>query len=173
MEKLEVGGKFTLLSSRQEGTFFEITESGLLWIFNYASPTDEEISDISEGSPFEMRTLLMKDILWIFVKCGGQEWAEAPYNPHLSKTPELEAIDSESKGYALTLLMIDAETQTIRHIRTIGLGNKFSRQLKHDVDELLAGPFNRQAYDLSIQKAQAMYTTAQMAKQCKNYWRLR
>lgn len=173
MEKFEVGGKCTLFAGHPEGTVFEITESGPVWFFNYANPTDEEISDISEGSPFEIRTLLINDVLWVFLKCGGQEWAEAPYNPHLSKAPELWPIEEGSEGYAMTLLMIDAATQTIRHIRMVGLGNRFSRQLKRDVDELLACPFNRQAYDMAIMKTQSMYTTAQMAKNCRNYWRLR
>ena len=73
MEKLEIGGKFSALAGRPEGTFFDITESGPVWIFNYANPTTEEISDVSEGSPFEIRMLPMKDVLWVFVKCGSQE----------------------------------------------------------------------------------------------------
>lgn len=173
MEKFEVGGRFTLLAGKPEGTFFEITASGPVWFFNYASPTDQEISDISEGNPFEIRTMLMNDVLWVFIKCGSQEWAEAPYNPHLSKSPELQPVEDSSGGYAMTLIMVDAETQIIRHIRMVGLGNRFSRQLKRDVEELLSRPFNRQAYDIAIMKAQTAYTSAQMAKNCRNYWRLR
>ena len=173
MEKLEIGGKFSALAGRPEGTFFDITESGPVWIFNYANPTTEEISDVSEGSPFEIRMLPMKDVLWFFVKCGSQEWAEAPYTPHLSKAPNLNPIKDDREGYALTLLMVDASTQTIRHIRMLGLGNKFSRQLKRNVDNLLTQPFDKALYDLSIRKTQAVYSTDQLAKNCRDYWRSR
>lgn len=173
MEKLEVGGKFTLLANRPEGTFFEITESGPMWVFNYFNPSDEEIKDISEGSAFEIRESVLNGVMWLFLKCGGQKWAEAPYNPHLSKSPTLEPLTNESEGYGLTIMMVDAATQTIRHIRLIGLGNRFSRQLKTDVDELLSKPFDARVYDKAIQTAQLVYSTAQMAKNCRNYYRLR
>ena len=173
MEKLEVGGKFTALANRPEGTYFEITESGLTWFFNYAGPTDEEIAAISEGSPFEIRSTVMNGVLWMFVKCGNEAWAEAPYNPHLSKAPELAEVEGDSMGYGLTLIMIDATTQTIRHLRLIGLGNRFSRQLYADVQELLARPFDAHAYDDAIAKAQTVYSTPQMVKLCRNYWKLR
>lgn len=173
MEKLEIGGKFSALAGRPEGTFFDITESGPVWIFNYANPTTEEISDVSEGSPFEIRMLPMKDVLWFFVKCGSQEWAEAPYTPHLSKAPNLNPIKDDREGYALTLLMVDASSQTIRHIRMLGLGNKFSIQLKKDVDYLLSQPFDKILYDLSIRKTQAVYSTDQLVKNCRDYWRSR
>ena len=173
MEKLEIGGKFLALAGRPEGTFFDITESGPVWIFNYANPTTEEISDISEGSPFEIRTMVSDGVLWVFVKCGSQEWAEAPYTPHLSKAPNLAPLKDEKEGYALTLLMVDAATQTIKHIRVIGLGNKFSIQLKKDVDYLLSLPFDNATFNRAIQKAQMMYSTSQMVRNCKNYWRKR
>lgn len=171
--EFKVGAKFTKLSAQPEGTIFEITESGPIWFFNYASPTDKEISDMSEGCPFEIRALLTENILWIFAKCGDQEWAEAPYNPHLSTFPVLSPLPDNGSGYALTLVMLDAATQIIRHIRVIGLGNRFSRQLEKDVDELLCRPFTRAEYDLAIRKTQARYSTAQMVKMCRNYWRLR
>lgn len=173
MEKLEVGGKFSLLAGQPEGTFFEITESGPVWFFNYANPTGSEIAAMSAGSPFEIRTIELSDVLWILVKCGDQPWTEAPYNPRLSKSPVLNPIEDGVSGYALTLVMVDAATQIIRHIRTVGLGNKFSRQLKASVDSLLASPFDRIAYFQAIQNTQNKYTTAQMAKIAKNYWRLR
>lgn len=173
MAIFEVGGKFTLLANRPEGTAFEITETGLIWIFNYNNPTDKEISDVSNKSPFEIRSSLIEGVLWVFVKCGDQKWAEAPYNPHLSASPALIPINNDHEGYALTLLMVDATTQTIRHIRKVGLGNKFSRQLKKDVDYLLSCSFEKSVYDMAIQKAQRKYTTAQMAKNARNYWKMR
>lgn len=173
MEKLEVGGRFAALANRPEGTFFEVTESGLLWFFNYASPTEKEIAAISEGSPFEIRSMVQGGVLWLFVKCGNEEWAEAPYNPHLSKAPKLAPIDDDSSGYGLTLVMVDAATQTVRHIRLIGLGNRFSRQLGADIRELLERPFDAREYDRAIRGAQTVYSTPQMARMCKNYWKMR
>lgn len=161
-----------MLAGRPEGTFFEITESGPIWFFNYVRPTDKEIAAMSAGSTFEIRSFALQSVLWVFVKCGDQPWAEAPYNPHMSRNPALKPISDDNAGYALTLVMVDAATQTIKHLRTIGLGNRFSQNLKKDVDELLASPFSQTAYDLSVQKTQAIFTTAQMVKNCRNYWRM-
>ena len=173
MDKLEVGGKFTLLANRQEGTYFEITESGPMWFFNYFSPTEQEIADISEGSAFEIREMVMSNVLWLFVKCGNQEWAEAPFNPHLSKSTGLQPISDEASGYGLTLVLVDAADCTIRHMRLIGLGNRFSRQLYKDITELRNNEFDQYAYDTAIARAQMVYSTPQMVRQCRNYWKLR
>lgn len=173
MEKLEVGSKFTLLANRPEGTFFEITESGPIWFFNYFNPSDEEIRDTSEGSSFEIREMVLNDVMWLFVKCGGQEWGEAPYNPHLSKSPNLEPLTNDAEGYGLTLMMVDAATQTIRHLRLIGLGHRFSQQLYSDVTSLIEKPFDAAAYDKAIAHAQMIYSTPQLVKQYRNYWKLR
>jgi len=173
MEKMEVGGKFTALANRPEGTFFEVTDSGLVWFFNYNRPTDEEIEDMSEGHPFEIRSMVMNGVLWLFIKCDGQEWAEAPYNPHLSKFTELQPISDEDSGYGLTLALVDAANCTIRHMRLIGLGNRFSRQLYKDIMELSNKAFDQYTYDTAIARAQMIYSTPQMVRQCRNYWKLR
>lgn len=173
MDNLVVGGKFTALRNRPEGTFFEVTESGLMWIFNYMDPTADEIASVSEGSPFEIRSTVLNGALWVMVKCGSEEWAEAPYNPHLSKAPQLEPLDGADKGYALMLVMVDATDQTIRHLRLIGLGNRFSRQLAEDIRELQDQPFDSREYDRAIRVTQMIYTTPQLARMARNYWKLR
>ena len=173
MDKLEVGGRFSALANRPEGTFFEVTESGLVWFFNYVKPTQVEIAAISEGSPFEIRSMVRSGVLWLFVKCGNEQWAEAPYNPHLSKSPDLDPISDNSSGYALTLVMVDASSQTIRHIRLIGLGNRFSRKLYDDISSLNAAPFDIAMYNRAIADAQMVYSTPQMAAMCNNYWKLK
>ena len=68
MEKLIVGEQFPSKLSG-EGTFFEVTPSGLMWIFNYNRPNAEEIRDISEGSTFEIRFTELHGVLWVFVRC--------------------------------------------------------------------------------------------------------
>jgi hypothetical protein len=170
----KVGDRFTHLAGRPEGAFFEISESGPVWIFHYNKPSEKEIAAISEGSPFEIRsTVLGGTVLWVFVKCGSQEWAEAPYNPHLSKSPSLPPIESDGDGYALTLLMVDAATQVIRHMRLIGLGNRFSRQLWADIQDLLDKPFDAHAHTRAISATQWQHSTPQLVKMCRNIWKLR
>ena len=172
MEQLKVGGKWSILAGRGEGTFFEVGPSGPMWIFYYNNPTDEEITDMSEGHRFEIRSMVRQGVLWVFVKCGEQPWAEAPYNPHLSKDPELEKINGYTEGYLLTLILVDQADDTIRHIRAIGLGNRFSRQLYSDVKELIDAPFDEIAYDAARIAQQMAMSTDEMVKGCKNYWKI-
>ena len=172
MEELKVGGQFPA-SLSGEGTFFEVTPSGLMWIFNYRDPSDEEIRDISEGSAFEIRFTVLYGVLWVFVKCGGQEWAEAPYSPHLSKERLTQEITDDEHGYGLTLIMVDKATNEIRHLRLIGLGARFSARLKAAIDELAEKPFDRARYDDAIRRVQIAMSTNQLIKMCRDYWRLR
>ena len=172
MDELRVSGTYKGMSGKDEGTCFEIVESGPVWIFYYDSPTEEEINDVSAGSSFEIRSLIMDGVLWVLAKCGTQEWAEAPYNPHLSRAPELQPVSGHADGYALTILLIDRLTDTIKSIRVIGLGNRFSRQLYSDINELKAAPFSPSGYQAAISKAQARYTTAQLVRLTNNYWRI-
>lgn len=172
MNELRVGAAWNALHGKPEGAYFEIAESGPLWIFYYAGPTENEIEDISEGSPFEIRSRAIGCVLWLFVKCGGQDWAEAPYSPHLSRSAALEPITDDSSGYALTLVMVDKATNTVRHVRVIGLGNQFSRCLHDDVERLKSEPFDRNRYDLAIKAAQAAYATPILADMCQNRWKL-
>ena len=172
MEELRVGGQFPARLSG-EGTFFETTPAGLTCIFNYHRPSPEEIRDVSEGSAFEIRFTTLYGVLWVFVKCGAQEWAEAPYSPHLSKAPQLEPITDDEHGYALTLVMVDMATNEIKHLRVIGLGAKFSHKLKAAIDELAERPFTRSGYDMAVRRAQTALTTKEMVQMCRDYWRVK
>lgn len=169
---LKVGGEFTGLANRPEGVYFEITESGPVLIFNYFHPSQKEIDAVSEGAAFEIREMVMGHVLWIFAKCQDQNWVEAPYHPGLSKSPTLPEPEGEDDGYGLTVMMVDAGEQVIKRLRLIGLDNRFSRQLKKDVDELARETFSQQAHNDTICKAQMVYTTKQMANLCKNKWKL-
>lgn len=167
MTVFTVGKECPLLAGRPEGTYFDITDNGPLWCFNYMNPTKEELDDVSAGSSFEIRSMVLYGILWIFVRCGTQQWAEAPFDPRLCKKPFLQEITNDSDGYGLMLLLIDAQTSILRHIRLITLGNKFSKKLREDLLEILSSTPEPDA----VQRAQARYSTSQMVAMCRNSWR--
>ena len=168
----QIGAQFPVMLPG-EGTVFDISSSGLSFIFNCSRPTAKEIKSVSSGSNFEIRSMVRNGVLWIFVKCGSLPWVEAPYTPHLSRAPYLEEISNDTSGYALTLYMVDAVDNTIKHMRLVGLGNRFSKKLRSDVEELINMPFNPYEYNMSINEMQRKYTTEQMAKMCSNYFKLR
>lgn len=174
MNVLKTGEPFPQIAGFPEGVLFEIDESMPLLIYNYSRPTAEEISDVSAaGSAFEIRAQVLSNVLWVLTKCGSQEWCDSPYNPHLSQRVELPLLDSGSMGFALSIVVVDADTNLIKGMRTIGLGNRFSMQLYDMVEELKAKPFDKAAYSREVQRAQAAYTSRQLASQCRAYFKLK
>ena len=169
---MAVGKPYTQLPLG-EGVSIGFAPSGITIIFSYSNPTKEEIKAISSGSAFEIRSMVRDGCLWIFLKCGSMPWAEAPYLPYVDISRYLEPIEDDRSGYALTLYMVDADDRTIKHIRLVGLGNRFSKKLRADIEELVHTPFVEKERIDAVAAMQASYTPDQLARMCGNYYRLK
>lgn len=171
IDNLSIGEVFLPTQGKPEGIYVDIDASGILLVYNFLRPTQTEIDQMGAGKPFEIRFVCVKDALYILTKCGDLNWTDAPYNPHLSSQLELQQITNDSEGYALTLLMVDAATSIIKSIRLIGLGNKFSKALKNEIDNLLDRPFLPEQYVQALQANTIMFSTKDLVRRATNYWK--
>lgn len=135
MHMLRVGDKFPPIYRRPEGAYFTIDDSGLMLVYNYRMPTEKELSYVKEGNPAEFRFLVENGMIFFMSKMGSIPWNDSPFDPRLDRDHGLEPPASESNGYLMTFMMIDAATNTIKHIRKIELGHEFSIKLCDAVNE--------------------------------------
>lgn len=169
MDALKVGEKLPQIAGRPEGCYFEIDTQPIL-IYNYRRPTAAEIKSLEAHQRFEIRSQVRGDVLWITAKCADQQWIDAPYNPWLSAEPVLE--DPGEYGYALLLIMVDADSNTIVALRLIGLNNKFSRGLRDQVAELQSKTLDRAAYMQKVSATQAAHSSKELAQMAQNYYKI-
>lgn len=169
---LSVGEEFLPIWGRPEGIYINVDAGGILLVYNFANPTQSEVDQMNAGKPFEIRFTRVGDALYILTKCGNLNWTDAPYNPHLSRQPELQPITDDVVGYALTLLMVDAATCVIKSIRMIGLGNEFSKALKTEIDSLLDDPFSPERYAQQLRANNMAFSTTELVQMSTNCWKI-
>lgn len=173
MSILQIGQVYQPVAGRPEGVIFDIDDAGAKLIYHLSRPTAQELASVKAGQKFEIRFVELDGLLWILSKCGTMSWTDAPYDPHLSLTlTEIPALEPD-KGLALTLMMTDADTAEIRHLRMIGLGHKFSAALLDRAAALRAQPFSLEAYQASLRGTMARYTTKQLVDLAGDYFKLK
>lgn len=173
MIKLEVGSVLQAMQGKNEGVYFEADGAGYSLIYNFMSPTEKEIEATKAGQPFEIRFLAIRSALWILSKCGTLNWTDAPFTPHLSRhAAELVRPQNEDEGTMLTLIMTDARDATIKSIRVIGLGHRFSVRLYDAIRELAELPFTPENYNLELALTR-MHPTNELVSMARNYYKQR
>lgn len=173
MEMYEVGGKLPAVSGKPEGVFFDIADDGAQLILNFARPTQREINAVQSSQPFDIKFVRLGDIIWMLTKCGSLAWCDAPYTPHLS--PNLTKLDlpEEGQGLALIVILVDAATNTIKHLRAIGLGTDFSCKLISEIADIWSKPFNAAEYDAELSRVMGAYQTDALVKMARTYYKVR
>lgn len=172
IRNLSVGEVYQLTYGKPEGIYVDVDASGILLVYNFIRPTESEVEQMSAGKSFEIRFTRIEDALYILTKCGKLNWTDAPYNPHLSHA-ELPPVTNNVDGYALTLLMVDAATGVIKSVRLIGLGNKFSKALKSEIDRLRCMPFSWEDYNQRLRANNLAFSTNDLTRRAISYWKLR
>ena len=174
MTTLQIGQIYQPVVGRGEGAIFDIDAAGAKLIYHFYRPTAKELAAVKAGEKFEIRFVELDGLLWILSKCGPLNWADSPYDPHLSLTvEEFPVLEQPDQGLALTLMVTDAETAEIRSLRMIGLGHKFSAALLDRAKALRGQPFSLDAYRTSLQTTMARYTTNQLADIAGDYFKLK
>lgn len=172
MERLEVGQVKESWINHNEGTYFNFDNLGVSLITFFHSPTQYEIAQFHSTARFEMRVITLKDIIIFTIKIGSLNWMDAPYSPHLNTTePILEEI-SEGSGYALTLILVDAKTGKIEHLRLISISNDFSKKIKKEIESNLTKTFDQSSYAQNLQFIFKNYTTKQLASMSNTYFKI-
>ena len=172
MYKYEVGQVIDAFKYHSEEVQFDISDDGAIMLVFFRNPTTSEIDQFKSGKEFEIRFTELYNVIMVTVKIGNLNWMDAPYTPHLSPNLTKFQIPNENQGLGLTLILIDAITGEIKHIRLLGLSEKFTRKLFGVAMEQKIKPFNRVEYDETLSRIFSTYQTKQIVKMSKVYCRI-
>ena len=169
MNKYEVGQIVESFKYHQECVQFDLADDGAIMLVFFKSPTQSEIEQFKSGKNFEIRFTEIYDVIMITVKIGNLNWMDSPYSPHLSKNLTKFELSNEGHGLGLTLILIDAITGEIKHIRLLGLSERFTKRLFGVVMEQKVSEFSVEKYNSTINRIYSIYPTTQIVKMSKDY----
>lgn len=172
MYKYEVGQIVDAFKYHSENVQFDIADDGATILVFFQSPTTEEIEQFKAGKNFEIRFTELYGVIMITVKIGKLNWMDAPYTPHLSKNLTKFQLPNENQGLGLTLILVDTITGEIKHVRLLGLSEKFTKRLFGVVMEHKVKSFDELEYDKSINRIFTTYQTNQIVKLSKDYYKI-
>lgn len=172
MYKYEVGQVIDNFKHHAEGTQFDLADDGAAMIIFFNRPTNNEIEQFKAGKSFEIRFVELKDVIMITAKIGNLNWIDAPYTPHLSKNLTKFQLPNENQGLGLTLMLVDAVTGEIKHIKFLGLSERFTKKLYGTVMELKVKEFDKNSYIAALNSIFATYDTKQIVKMSTDYCKL-
>lgn len=172
MYKYEVGQVVENFKYHAEGTQFDLADDGATMIVFFNQPTNDEIEQFKEGKNFEIRFVELKDAIMITTKIGNLNWMDAPYTPHLSKNLTRFQFPNENEGLGLTLMLVDAVTGEIKHMKLLGLSERFTKKLYGTIMELKVKEFDKNRYIAALNSIFTSYDTKQIVKMSTDYCKL-
>lgn len=131
-------------------------------VFDYASPTKEELKITDPTTPLEIRYKTVDNILFFIARADGLPEIDAPFAPMYHSNTFAIAPVPKNMGYMLNVIMRDTTTGKIVGQRIIGLGHNFSTDIYNTILKLLKIPFNVDKYNRTLQKVYSRYTTRQL-----------
>lgn len=172
MYKYEVGQVIDNFRNHAEGTQFDLADDGATMIVFFNRPTSNEIEQFKAGNNFEIRFVELKDVIMITAKIGNLNWMDVPYNPHLSKNLTKFQLPNENQGLGLTLILVDAVTGEIKHMKLLGLSERFTKKLYGTVMELKVKEFDKNSYIAALNSIFTSYDTKQIVKMSTDYCKM-
>lgn len=165
---ISVGKPFPPAVGRVEGAQMHINpklgDDTIQFISNFTKPTYSEIQDYRNGK-IKIRLFMENDTLFFLFKIGNQDWCDVPFEPRLYDSFVIEDV-GDSKGYPILMILTDAPSGIVKHLRLISVSTDFSRIFKKTVDYLneKREGFTKEEYLNKLDGIQKKYTTTQMAK---------
>ncbi len=172
MYKYEVGQCIENFKNHKEGVQFDISDDGATMLVFFETPTQNEIEQFKSGEKFEIRFIILNDVIMITTKIGNLNWMDAPYTPHLSKNLTKYQIPNEGEGLGLTLYLVDTATGEIKHMRLLGLSERFTRKLFGSAMEIKMKEFDKTQYIMKLSDIFNRYDTKQIAKMSSDYCKI-
>ena len=161
MERIEVGEYLHGKNERiPEGISVTFDASGLLAIITFAAPTEKEMENIKSGRS-RIKFACFNDCVVACLKYGDQSWMDSLLN---IKSVEANA-PAEGEGYALTTLLVDANTSEVKVIRLTATSTEQAHMLKSEIERL--GLSDAAAIPELARKVQSKYRTADLVKMAK------
>lgn len=172
MYKYEVGQCIENFKNHEEGVQFDISDDGATMLVFFETPTQNEIEQFKSGEKFEIRFIVLNDVIMITTKIGKLNWMDAPYTPHLSKNLTKYQIPNEGEGLELTLYLVDTATGEIKHMRLLGLSERFTRKLFGSAMEIKMKEFDKTQYIMKLSDIFNRYDTKQIVKMSLDYCKI-
>lgn len=165
----KIGDIIDNFRNHEECTLLDIDDSGVKLIVLFDNPTENEIRQFKSGQKFEIRFTVLYNIIMFCVKVGNLNWMDAPYNPHLSINMTKFPIPNNNQGLTLQLILINSMTGQIKHMKVIGLSEKFSRELIGTIMDKKIEKFDIKEYDKNLTKIYCTYSTDQIVEMSNSY----
>ena len=173
MESYTVGEVCQTAFNHQEGSVFDIDDSGISLHVYMRKLTAHEIEQFASGKPFEMKLAQLRNVIFPMFKFGDMGWIDTPYNVHLSRNLTKLEVPANGHGLAMTVHLYDTQTGTLVHNRLLSLSTEISRELIKMVMEQKEKPFNEQEYRDNVRSIYAAYPTKKLLKMALYSYRLR
>ena len=175
MEALEgmvlAKGEKSPILMEQEGCRFGLTENGALLFCALNKPTPREKLAFESSSPFQIRYVRVQGVLFMLFKFGAMPWMDAPYDIRLSSEVDFPE-PAPGEGLALNIVLVDQATNIIQHLRLIGLGERFSKDLRKEVFSDANEPLIAPVYYEKINNIYSKYSTEDLVRLASHYYKL-
>jgi hypothetical protein len=165
MQALEVGGLIDPNTKKfAESVKFDFDSSGGILYMFWGSPTNKEIRNCQKGTA-SFSLVEVDGVLFFLSRFGDLKWQEAPYHVRLSQPFEVEKPTfTDGTGYALTVILVDADTGIIKALRMIGLPTGLSLKFIDAVERQLKESFNHAEYLSRVKGVYNRYSTMDLVK---------
>ena len=158
MQMHEVGKVVPEFARHPEGCHVGFDAGGISVVTFFNRPTDDEVSQFSEGSAIQLAVSHMRGVLLMLIKPGTLSWMDAPYNPLVGEAPPLPDIP-DGQGLSCVLYLVDGISGTIRHMRLIGLPTKFSQVFVDVCRDMVARAMPIPEYNAALASIMRAYPT--------------
>lgn len=144
---------------------FLMDASGPMLILNWQEVTEKEQEEINKGE-FKVKCFVKGDVAFLLTKFGALNWMDAAFNLHAVSNVTVQDLPKieDGMGYALHVVLIDADNNVVLVNRIIGLPTKFSRKLREVFLEQLAGDYDAFDYQVTSSNIAQAYSTKELVK---------
>lgn len=175
MEILKVGEKIQKYAIGEDGVRINVNGTGIQLKVFFSNPDSNEIEQFKSEQNFEIRSVILENVLFFTFKIGNLEIMDAPYSPHLEQKFNIntEELETGDKGFSLNLVLINSLNGEIKNLRLIGLSKNFSKELVDQIEELKKKEFDKYDYDNNLFKLFSKYTTKEIYQMSRNYCKIK
>ncbi len=141
---------------------FDLSNTGAYLLITLSNPTLEEIASMSK--PGEIRMTCFHRLVFFTFRFGKLNWADAPYNPHLStQASDLRRTLFQSCSH-MTVILCNSVNSEIMFSGTVKFNDELSAAMRTAVMLLLSEDFSKDEYERLYMAVQEKYTSTQIAE---------
>ena len=162
---METNKCYSYAKGQPEGPRFDMTDNGAILRVYLKNPSVYEQGQFKSDHPLSIKTMEVKDSLFMLFKFGDLPWFDAPYNVHLSPLwKNIPTSGAENQGFALTIEVYDTNDGKLLSGRLYKMPHDVSVQLLEAVKHQQKMDFDTVQYDRNLQETLMKYTTDQLVE---------